>query len=66
MKKHQHKDAKPSKCVRCLGEVDLETYLRNDHVCDTCAALPLAAQFNYRSNDDLQSAALAAMEEKAS
>jgi hypothetical protein len=24
-------------CIRCLAEVDAETYLRNDHVCDSCA-----------------------------
>lgn len=55
-------EPRPSKCVRCLDEVDLETFLRNDHVCDRCTDLPLAEQFRYRSKDDLQTAALAAME----
>jgi hypothetical protein len=55
-------EVRPSKCVRCLGDVDLETFLRNDHVCDPCADLPLSEQFRYRSKDDLQTAALAAME----
>jgi hypothetical protein len=33
-------------CVRCLAEVDAEEYLRNDHLCDKCAAegdYPLAS-----------------------
>jgi ribosomal protein L40E len=25
-------------CIRCLAEVPAEEYLRNDHVCDACAA----------------------------
>lgn len=25
-------------CIRCLAAVDAETYLRNDHICDACAA----------------------------
>lgn len=33
-------------CIRCLGEVETEEYLRNDHLCDKCAAegdYPLAS-----------------------
>jgi hypothetical protein len=33
-------------CVRCLREVEAEEYLRNDHLCDKCAAegdYPLAS-----------------------
>jgi len=33
-------------CVRCLSEVEMEEYLRNDHLCDACAAqgdYPLAS-----------------------
>jgi hypothetical protein len=33
-------------CVRCLAEVDAGEYLRNDHLCDKCAAegdYPLAS-----------------------
>jgi hypothetical protein len=33
-------------CVRCLREVESEEYLRNDHLCDRCAAdgdYPLAS-----------------------
>lgn len=33
-------------CVRCLREVETEEYLRNDHLCDKCAAdgdYPLAS-----------------------
>ena len=33
-------------CVRCLSEVETEEYLRNDHLCDACAAqgdYPLAS-----------------------
>jgi hypothetical protein len=25
-------------CVRCLAEVPAESYQRNDHICDACAA----------------------------
>lgn len=25
-------------CVKCLAEVPAEEYLRNDHICDECAA----------------------------
>ena len=25
-------------CVHCLAEVAVEEYLRNDHLCDACAA----------------------------
>lgn len=27
-----------SRCTRCLSVVDLEEFLRNDHLCDQCAA----------------------------
>jgi hypothetical protein len=27
-------------CVRCLAETPAEEYLRNDHICDACAAAP--------------------------
>ena len=33
-------------CVRCLSEVEVDEYLRNDHLCDECAAegdYPLAS-----------------------
>ena len=33
-------------CVRCLSVVPAEEYLRNDHICDSCAAqneYPLAS-----------------------
>ncbi len=33
-------------CVRCLAEVATDEYLRNDHLCDACAAdgdYPLAS-----------------------
>jgi hypothetical protein len=56
-------DFKPSKCIRCLAEVALETFLRNDHVCDTCAEASPAEEYRYRSNDDQQAAAIAAMGE---
>jgi hypothetical protein len=26
------------RCVTCLAEVPIEEYLRNDHICDDCAA----------------------------
>jgi|GEM_PF-1597778 len=26
------------RCILCLAEVELRTYLANDHVCDACAA----------------------------
>jgi hypothetical protein len=51
-----------TKCVSCLTDVDLDTFLANDHVCDPCAERPLSEQFRYRSKDDIQTAALAAME----
>jgi hypothetical protein len=51
-----------SKCISCLDEVDLATFLRNDHVCDRCNDLPPAEAFRYRSNTDEQTAAIAAME----
>lgn len=57
--------ARPSKCVRCLGDVNLENYLRNDHVCDSCAELLPAEIYKNRSNTNEQSAALAAMETTA-
>ena len=25
-------------CIRCLAEIPAEEFLRNDHVCDKCAA----------------------------
>lgn len=62
MKKRSQKDAKPSKCIRCLAEVDLATFLRNDQVCDACSDMTPAEQFRYRSNTAEQNAALAAME----
>lgn len=27
-------------CIRCLAPVAAEEYLRNDHICDACAANP--------------------------
>ena len=27
-------------CVQCLAEVPADEYLRNDHICDGCAAKP--------------------------
>jgi hypothetical protein len=42
-----HDDALPKRlnertgrhlCVRCLAEVPAESYQRNDHICDACAA----------------------------
>lgn len=33
-------------CVRCLAQVPADEYLRNDHICDACAAkdeYPLAS-----------------------
>ncbi|MEO8380139.1 MAG: hypothetical protein ABI779_10790 [Acidobacteriota bacterium] len=33
-------------CVKCLAQVKAEEYLRNDHICDACAAsddYPLAS-----------------------
>ena len=33
-------------CVKCLAQVPAEEYLRNDHICDACAAseaYPLAS-----------------------
>lgn len=33
-------------CVQCLASISLEEYLRNDHICDECAAkdeYPLAS-----------------------
>ena len=26
------------RCVKCLADVPMEEYLRNDHICDACAA----------------------------
>lgn len=36
-------------CVKCLAQVPAEEYLRNDHICDRCAAVdeyPLASTPN--------------------
>lgn len=33
-------------CVKCLAAIPLDEYLRNDHICDACAArdeYPLAS-----------------------
>jgi hypothetical protein len=33
-------------CIRCLAPVPADVYLRNDHICDSCAAkdeYPLAS-----------------------
>jgi hypothetical protein len=33
-------------CIRCLAQVPADVYLRNDHICDACAAkdeYPLAS-----------------------
>ncbi|HSY51185.1 MAG TPA: hypothetical protein VLC46_20430 [Thermoanaerobaculia bacterium] len=49
-------------CIRCLAGVDLEEFLRNDHVCDVCAELTPAETYKYRSNTTEQTAAIAAME----
>jgi uncharacterized protein (DUF983 family) len=27
-----------SRCTRCLSAVELDEFLRNDHLCDRCAA----------------------------
>jgi len=53
-----------TRCVRCLAEVDLEQFLRNDHVCDPCGDLPITEQYRFRSNTPDQQAAIAAMEER--
>jgi hypothetical protein len=42
-------------CVRCLAAVELEEYLRNDHLCDDCAAdgdYPLASTPEPRKSKD--------------
>ncbi|HEY4640663.1 MAG TPA: hypothetical protein VII75_04915 [Thermoanaerobaculia bacterium] len=26
------------RCIRCLAEVPADEYMRNDHLCDACAA----------------------------
>jgi hypothetical protein len=34
------------RCIRCLAETPADEYMRNDHLCDTCAAdgdYPLAS-----------------------
>jgi len=34
------------RCIRCLAETQAEEYMRNDHLCDACAAdgdYPLAS-----------------------
>ena len=31
-------------CVRCLREVTLEEFLRNDHLCDACAETETAQE----------------------
>ncbi|HET7437564.1 MAG TPA: hypothetical protein VFN10_22865 [Thermoanaerobaculia bacterium] len=41
-------------CVRCLAEVSVEEYLRNDHICDQCAATdeyPLKSTPNAKKNE---------------
>jgi hypothetical protein len=42
-------------CVRCLAEVELDEYLRNDHLCDPCAAegdYPLASTPEPKAKDE--------------
>ena len=42
-------------CVKCLAPVRTEEYLRNDHICDACAATdeyPLASTPEPRKNDE--------------
>jgi hypothetical protein len=42
-------------CVKCLAPVRTEEYLRNDHICDACAAsddYPLASTPDARPNDE--------------
>jgi hypothetical protein len=36
-------------CIRCLAEVPADAYLRNDHVCDDCAA---AEEYPLQSTPD--------------
>lgn len=42
-------------CVRCLAEIPAEEYLRNDHICDACAAgdeeFPLATTPDAQKSD---------------
>jgi hypothetical protein len=42
-------------CVRCLSDVDVDEYLRNDHLCDQCAGqgdYPLASTPKPRDAND--------------
>ena len=42
-------------CVRCLAEIPTEEYMRNDHICDSCAAsqeYPLASTPEPKKSDE--------------
>jgi hypothetical protein len=44
------------RCIRCLADVASEEYLRNDHLCDACAAeeeqYPLATTPEAKKKDE--------------